>query len=124
MRMRRDLDIFSSPVKEHIFNVDQIKNGIDANILNEKDTISNKLIPIEVIATKSKESDKNMTNYLLMCKDNLKFYNDLQEYINDVFSIRKNTKKLNNDIDLLTNLSFNTFSEVPFDDIVNSNAPF
>jgi len=115
-RIRHDLDLFSSPVKEHICTEDQIKNGIDPQILAIKDELSKKLIPFEMKTTKAKESAKNRTYFMLFCVDNLRIYNDFAEYLKDAPSIEFNTKQLNNDINLLTSMAYNPFEddEIPF----------
>ncbi len=118
MRIRHDLDLFSSPVKEHIFTEDEIKNGISNQILSMKDQLSKKLLPFEAKITKAKESSKNKTYFMLFCVDNLRIYNNLQEYLNDHQQIEFNTQQLNNDIDLLSSLAYNPISldedSIPF----------
>jgi len=115
-RIRHDLDLFSSPVKEHVFTDNEIKNGIDPQILAIKDDLSNKLLPFEMKTTKAKESAKNRTYFMLFCIDNLRIYNDFAEYLNDAQQIEFNTKQLNNDIDLLTSMVYNPYNddEIPF----------
>ena len=109
-RLRRDLDIFSSPVKESIFTQIDIDNGISPIVLNQKDKYSNVLIPFEVKITKAKESDKDRSTFLLFCKLNLKIYNTFQEYLDDEKLIEANSKALDNDIDTLTNMAFVQFA--------------
>lgn len=120
-RMRKDLDIFSSPVKEHILEYNQIKNGLDNSTLSIRDQLSSKLVPFEVKITKAKESEKDQVVFLLFCKDNLKIYNNLYEYLQDSKKIEYNSKKLDNDIDLLSNMTmidldnnFDNFQKMSF----------
>ncbi len=117
-RLRADLDLFSSPVKEHIFSHEELKNGIDPTIMNAKDSLSENLLPFELKITKSKESRKDMSVFLLFCNDNLKIYNSIEEYLNDVKAIEENSKKLENDIDLLANMIISSYVS---DDVITDD---
>ncbi len=115
-RMRTDLDLFSSPVKENIL---EGLNYEDDSIVNEmRDKISFNLVPFEVKITKAKDSEKGATRFLLFCKQNLKIYNNLQEYLNDIKKLISNTNKLEHDIKILLSMAMasiqNVESQIPF----------
>lgn len=103
MRMCTDKTILSPEVSRYV-----LPNGFDANSSQSQQlhlqTVSKILTPMEFKITKSKEGKKNVTVYMLFCVNNLRFYNDILEYMNDVDENKKNTRDLEQSIDdALTN---------------------
>lgn len=123
LNQQEKLDIFLDPVKKCVFtkdNYSDLATGLDPKILLKQDEICAKLIPIEIKITKSKDSGKDFAKYLLFCKDNLRIYNTVDEYLIDAPFIEANTKKLAREINSLTNMSISTISnEAMFSDQSN-----
>ena len=72
------------------------------------------LTPYEVKITKSKDSEKDISRFLLFCKDNLRIYNNVDEYIKDAPIIEANTIRLEKDIRTLTDLAIASVSSEDF----------
>jgi len=124
-RMRKDLDIFSPEVRRFVIPNDLYSgpDQIKPEILRMKDQITSDLIPFELKITKSKEEGRDKLRYGLFCVHNLRVYNGLSEYLIDIKPLLSNSKKLQQDIDMLSSLinssimedGINSLSEVlPF----------
>ena len=124
-RMRSDLDIFSSPVKDNVLSTD-VSIPIDQKILSlsdkVRDQISFNLVPFEVKITKAKDSEKGANKFLLFCKQNLKIYNNLQEYLDDIEQLITNSNKLTHDIKVLSSMAL--ASSIQSDEIEQNGDPF
>ena len=124
-RMRSDLDIFNSPVKENVLS-SGINMPIDQKILSMsdkvRDQISFNLVPFEVKITKAKDSEKGANRFLLFCKQNLKIYNNLQEYLDDINQLINNSNKLTHDIKVLSSMAL--ASSIQSDEIEQNEDPF
>ena len=133
-RMRRDLNVFVDPVKQCVLSEDDIEDSgnISPQILRVQDQLNNNLIPFEATLTKSKDSEKDITNFYLFCKQNLRIYSNVREYLQDVDTLMRNSKQLENDLDklLLSTVSSaptdtdifgdaNVNKIIPFDAVVN-----
>ena len=128
MRMREDLNFLSEFVRPNVIRKDPTQQGTQQNITPEilaiKDKLQSVLMPLEVKITKSKDSSKNQTKFLLFCSENLCIYNDVQEYLEDVPTIIANNNKLAKDINILLNHAIvNTVTE-NFDDDVSFPSMF
>ena len=87
------------------------------------------MIPFEVKITKAKDGEKGKTRYFLLCKQNIRLYNTVDEYLNDLNQLQINSTRLSSDIDALSQLVFSDLSvtssdDSPFDNIEGINVPF
>ena len=107
MRMREDKNFLSEGVREQVVPkkpiTDQTPELVSPEILSAKDKLSDVLVPLEIKITKSKDSEKNKSRFLLFCKENLRIYNTIDEYIKDVPALKTNSSRLEKDINLLIN---------------------
>ena len=120
-RMDTSKDPFSDIVRKHCFSQEHYvnKDQIDPQILKLKDKICDDLIPFECEITKSKEGGKGSMRFMLFCKHNLKIYDNIQQYIDDMPKMKKKSKKLQDDIDILTNMSLSAVGDDYFDDCLS-----
>jgi len=108
LRMREDKNFLSEGVRDQVIVKKPALNGvpqdsISPEVLAVKDKLSELLIPLEIKITKSKDSEKNKSRFLLFCKENLRIYNNIDEYIRDSPVLKVNSSKLEKDIDMLIN---------------------
>jgi len=108
MRMRADKNFLSEGVREQVVVKKKPQDGmpqdsISPEVLAIKDKISDVLIPLEIKITKSKDSEKDQSRFLLFCKENLKIYNNIDEYIKDAPSLKTNSDRLDKDIEMMVN---------------------
>jgi hypothetical protein len=106
MRMREDKNFLSEGVREQVVTKKKTADGIPQDaispeVLAIKDRLSNILVPLEIKITKSKDSEKNKSRFLLFCKENLRIYNNIDEYIKDSPMLKIASSKLEKEIDLL-----------------------
>lgn len=103
-RMREDKNFLSEDVRPFVVPKKESTPGQDDNsyLTSIKDKLVDVLVPLEIKITKSKNSEKNKTRYMLFCKDNLRIYNNIHEYTKDSPIIEANTSKLQKDIALIT----------------------
>jgi replicative DNA helicase len=122
-RMRRDLNIFIDPVKRYVFSEEDIEDSgnISPQMLRVQDQLNGNLIPFEATLTKSKDSEKDVTNFYLFCKQNLRIYSNVREYLQDVETLLRNSKQLENDLDKLLLNGVNTTNLQPFGEEINTN---
>lgn len=116
-RMDYSKDPFSSIVQNHCFSQEHYtnKDQISPQILKLKDKICEDLIPFECEITKSKEKGKGSMKFMLFCKHNLKIYDNIQQYLEDMPVMQKKSKILQEDIDILTNMSVSAVGDDYFD---------
>lgn len=116
-RQREGLSIFSDEVKKFVFNeydyTSNLQNEFEPNILKYKNEIDLNLIPIEIKITKSKDEGRNAFCYILLCKQNLRMYNNVREYLTDLPIIIKNQMFLESKIELLTTMIDSSIDELP-----------
>ena len=108
MRMRSDKNFLSEGIREQVIAKKPAQDGIPQDtlspqILSDKDRLYNVLVPLEIKITKSKDSEKDMSRFLLFCKENLRIYNNIDEYLRDSPALKANSDKLNKDVSLLIN---------------------
>lgn len=104
MRMREDKNFLSEGVREWVIAKKQPnEDTASPEVLAIKDKLSDVLVPLEIKITKSKDSEKNKSRFLLFCKENLRIYNTIDEYLKDSILLKNNSVKLEKDIDLLVN---------------------
>lgn len=111
-RQRRDINAFDENVKRHCFSDDAIMDNDQINpaILKIKDQICENLIPMEIKITKSKDDGKDESTMWLFCKQNLRIYQNINDYIQDVPDLVNNTKNLQKEIDMISNNTIATVS--------------
>lgn len=112
-RMNSTIDVFDDAVMASTFSSQHLNNPGKPNqqILKLKDQILEDLIPLEVKITKSKDAGKDKTQFMLFCKRNLRVYGNIQEYLDDMPKLVKNTSALEKDILLLQNLTISSASD-------------
>ena len=107
MRMREDKNFLSEGVREQVVikkkNDNLPQDAVSPEILAIKDKLSEVLVPLEIKITKSKDSEKNQSRYLLFCKENLRIYNNVDEYMKDSLPLKTVSAKLEKGIELLVN---------------------
>ncbi len=108
MRMREDKNFLSEGVRNQVVINKKTPDGVSQDsispeILSIKDRLHNVLVPLEIKITKSKDSEKNKSRFLLFCKENLRIYNNIDEYIKDAPVLRVASSKLEKDIELMIN---------------------
>jgi len=108
LRMRDDKNFLSEGVREQVVVKKPITDGIvpDAvppEVLSIKERLYEVLVPLEVKITKSKDSEKNKSRFLLFCKENLRIYNNIDEYIKDATMLKIYSDKLDNDVNKMMN---------------------
>jgi hypothetical protein len=115
-------DPFSSIVQNHCFSQDHYinKDQIDPKILKLKDQICQDLIPFECEITKSKEAGKGTMRFMLFCSHNLKIYDNIQQYLDDMPKMKKKSKKLQSDIDILQDMSLSSVGDDYFDNYLSN----
>ena len=106
-------DIFDPHVAQHVMDKSHYigTDQFDPKLLAMKDQICEDLIPFEVKITKSKDDGRDKSKFALLCKKNLRIYNSLQEYLDDLKRVQQQTVLLKKDIDILTNLAISSVSE-------------
>lgn len=106
--MRDDKNFLSEGVREQVIVKKKLADGmpqdtVSPEILAIKDKMKDALVPLEIKITKSKDSEKNKSRFLLFCKQNLRIYNNIDEYIKDAPTLEVSSAKLAKEIDLLIN---------------------
>lgn|GEM_PF-1606036 len=122
MRMRDDKNFLSEGVREQVVLKKKSSDGIlydsvSPEVLAIKDKLADVLVPLEIKITKSKDSEKNRSRFLLFCKENLRIYNNIDEYIHDAPMLKTNSSRLERDIDLLINQAITNVVTTDFIDI-------
>lgn len=120
--MREDKNFLSEGVREQVISKKKVADGtpqdsISPEVLAIKDRLADVLVPLEIKITKSKDSEKNKSRFLLFCKENLRIYNNIDEYIQDAPMLKINSSKLEKDIDLLINQAITSVVTTDFMDI-------
>jgi len=106
-------DPFDSIVQKYCFSQQHYsgKDQIDPQILKLKDQICEDLIPFDSEIVKSKEGGKGTQRFMLFCKHNLRIYDNIQQYLDNISGLYTNSKKLNDDLDILTDMSVSSVSD-------------
>lgn len=113
-RMNPSLNFLSDQVRRHVLgNNDYTDNqGLTPQLAKIKDELVDKFIVFEMKITKSKESEKDKLRYALFCKENVKIYNTVQEYLDDCELMKKNTEYLKRELSSLTMDSFSDVTDI------------
>lgn len=90
IRQRADLDIYDPNISKDI-----------GTISNIPPDLTNYLVPFEVKITKAKDGGKDVGNFHIFSKMNLKIYQKLQECIDDYENCIKKSKEFNDTISIL-----------------------
>jgi prephenate dehydratase len=119
MRMREDKNFLSEGVREQVVVKKKTSDGmpqdsVSPEVLAIRDKLSTVLVPLEIKITKSKDSEKNQSRFLLFCKENLRIYNNIDEYIKDEPTLKTASAKLERDIDLLVNQAITSVVSTDF----------
>lgn len=96
MCQREDLDPLDEPVRRYVLRGDFPKD--EKLIARTRE----KLVPLEVKVTKSKDSERNIRRFLLLCRENLRIYETVDDYFQDILELEYNRRELQNKIVLLS----------------------
>ena len=109
-----DVRRFVAPPKDP----NQTSDQISPEYLKIQNDLKDVLVPVQMVVTKSKDDGKGAKRYCLFCKQNLKIYDTIDQYLKDAPYINKNTAQLKRDMDQLFNASYNEYlmAENAFDD--------
>lgn len=122
MRMREDKNFLSEGVREQVVAKKKTTEGIPQDsispeVLAIKDKLYDVLIPLEIKITKSKDSEKNKSRFLLFCKENLRIYNNIDEYIKDAPTLKVASSRLEKDIEMMISQAITTIVSTDFMDM-------
>ncbi len=122
-RMRNELNFLSEEVRQHVvprrnYEDSNVIDFVNPELVRIKDQIVDVLVPFEFVITKSKDSEKDVVKYMLFCTDNLRIYNNIDEYIRDAPVIKTNSDRLEKDVQILTDLAISSISTEFIDDTV------
>jgi hypothetical protein len=117
-RMDNTKSIFDPAVVKCCFSQTHYnnQNQLDPAILKYKDQITENLIPFEIEITKTKEDGKGVVKYCLFCKNNLRIYDNIQQYLDDLPDMIKRSDLLLKDIEILKDMAISCVS----DDYINN----
>lgn len=119
-RIRDDINILSPEVASKILKPNSKYDNTDSpHILSIKDELIDVLKPIEITVTKSKEQGKGYSTFMLFCVKNLRIYNTIDEYVDDMIEFNKLNKKLKQKIDNTINL--NMINQTAIDQVFDNN---
>ena len=129
LRMREDKNFLSEGVREQVVlrkktSDGQIPDAVSPEILAIKDRLYDVLVPLEFKITKSKDSERNVSRFFLFCKENLRIYNNIDEYIKDAQLIRINCDRLEKDINSLMNHAISHVVTNDFSDNITDTQMF
>lgn len=105
---------FDPAVAKYVITDEHKVNGseqLTPELLKMCNQINNNLIPFEIKITKAKEGGKDVMSYMLFCKENLRLYNNLGEYLADLSKLNNKSKILEGDIEMLTSIATSSISE-------------
>jgi len=121
-RMDSSKDPFTPIVQKYCFNQNHYtgKDQIDPQILKLKDQICEDLIPFDSEIVKSKDGGKGVQRFMLFCKHNLRIYDNIQQYLDDINTLNTNSKRLNDDLDILTDMSVSSVGD-DYEDIFGTD---
>ena len=117
-RMHRDLDIFNNPeIKDFLLpDFDNLEDQKLKNmVITYKEYLKQIINPYEIKITKAKESNRDVTYYMAFCSENLKIYNNIYEFINEMDEMKRRSKLLQNSIEQSTNLTWTGGTSLTFD---------
>ena len=106
VRLRYDLNLLTECVREHILP----KNTEDSNLADVNNSNSKDLVPFEIKITKAKDGGKNLLQYHLFSGSNLRIYEMLSNFYNDVQHMVAQSQTLASSVDLL---NINSMESMP-----------
>lgn len=109
VRLRQDLAITEAAVREHVFDKSQTAQFTFEDATNVDDQA---LVPFEIKITKAKDGGKNMFKYHLFAQNNLRIYEAIDPYHNDLNQLRQNSRRLIQNTELL---NVSTMQSTPVD---------
>lgn len=104
-RVRDDLDIFSPEVSKFVFKENTRYSEDSPLIVDLKDELTSCLKPLEMRVSKSKEKGKGYFRYMLFCSRNLRLYNTIEEYFNDIDELKGNSAILDRKVERMEQLA-------------------
>lgn len=99
VRLRRDLNILSDDVKQHIIDPNELQNQSNTTFTDLQNQSNSKLVPFEIKITKAKDGDRDMSRFHIFSGHNLRIYQRLSDYYSEVTQMQINSSKLNAEIE-------------------------
>ena len=120
-RMDHTKDPFDKGVQKSCFLPENFvgQDQLDPKILQLKDSICEDLVPFEIELTKSKEGGKGIIKYCLFCKQNLRIYDTINQYLHDMPAMIKKSDALLQDIEILKDMTISCVSDDYMSNILN-----
>ncbi|MFW6219372.1 MAG: DnaB-like helicase C-terminal domain-containing protein [bacterium] len=105
MRMYKEKTFLDAEVRKFVLpkTENQPDEYVSPEYLKIQNELKNNLVPVQIVITKSKDDGSGAKRFCLFCKQNLKIYDTIDQYMKDAPIIKKNTKKLEADMDILFN---------------------
>lgn len=104
-RVRDDLTIFSPEVEKYIFKEGSELQSESPVILDSKDDLEKILKPLEMRVSKSKEKGKGFSRFMLFCTQNLRLYNTIDEYFDDLKELKSNARIIDKKVEKIQQLA-------------------
>ena len=98
-----DAEIAQSVLDKNVF----LKDGqtLVPQVQQLYDQIKTDLMPIETKITKAKDSGKGFKEYMILCLKNLRYYDNLSQYLNDIEPLVKQSDAIQRDINTIVQSS-------------------
>ena len=112
-RMDHTKSPFDSDIQKYCFSKTHFtgQDQISASILKMKDQINEDLIPFEIKITKTKEDGKGVIKYCLFCKQNLRIYDNIEQYLDDIPGMNIKSDRLTLDVEILSDMVVSCVSD-------------
>ena len=99
VRLRRDLQILTESVKNDIIDPQELQSLQATTFTDLKNQNNSKLTPFEIKITKAKDGDRDMERFHVFSGNNLRIYQQLSNYYQDVVPMQQNSAKLTAEIE-------------------------
>jgi len=120
MRMSSEKTFLDSDVKRYVLPSSANSDYVSPEYLKIQNELKNVLVPVQIVITKSKDDGRGAKRYCLFCKQNLKIYDTVDQYLKDAPTINRNTQTLKADLNQLVNSPALADKEM-FDQAFNSD---
>ena len=120
--MRDDLNVFSPEVEKFVFKPGDSESS---RIISLKEDLVSKLKPLEMRVSKSKEKGKGFSRFMVFSSQNLRLYNTVDEYLDDIKELQSNSVLIDKRIEKIQKLSginSNLIQKQP-DELIEFNEP-
>ena len=99
VRLRRNLQILTESVKNDIIDPQELQSLQATTFTDLKNQNNSKLTPFEIKITKAKDGDRDMERFHVFSGNNLRIYQQLSNYYQDVVPMQQNSAKLTAEIE-------------------------